>query len=230
MNTVNTGKITINNVTTGNITAVEENADKVAITLDASSVEPTEAGIATLAIAPGFAINDETQTEEEISLELPCEKYDPTPSYIFSFSRYNSMNVTSFTATRLETNENYNLYDQYSTNSSPFTDAFMNQLPLNKWVTIEGKDLGEESSYTVNLTTYKVGKICLQRISDTKLNFWIYKEDKMSSNKVNLELSRKSTNKEFNTYTKTLGTGDAITDLDISVRFNFKVNYDPYQV
>ena len=80
MDTVNAGKVTVNNQAVNAVQSVTKTDNAVNVVFNAGEVTPTESGTATLTVASGFKVNDDTMTDQAISFDVPCEKYDPVPT------------------------------------------------------------------------------------------------------------------------------------------------------
>lgn len=77
MNTINAGKVTVNNQAVNAVQSVTKTDNAVNVVFNAGEVTPTESGTATLAVASGFKVNDDTMTDQVVSFEVPCERPAP---------------------------------------------------------------------------------------------------------------------------------------------------------
>lgn len=93
MNTINAGKVTVNDQAVNAVQSVTKTDNAVNVVFNAGEVTPTESGTATLAVASGFKVNDDTMTDQAISFVVPCER--PAPIGKFNIDWENSFLIGS---------------------------------------------------------------------------------------------------------------------------------------
>lgn len=220
MNTVNAGKVTVNDQAVNAVQSVTKTDNAVNVVFNAGEVRPTESGTATLAVASGFKVNDDTMTDQAISFEVPC----PIKPVLFECD-----NLTNGVYMRNINNDFDTTSYFYTTNTSQpanILNDLMDSLTTGKWLTIDNITSGTYSITGVQ-DLVAIGKIGILKENDKTLSMWIYREDKTSTNKLNLSFTRTSTSQCFNKVSITYGTGTSITPSKIWLCFVFDHKF-PY--
>lgn len=163
MNTVNAGKVTVNDQAVNAVQSVTKTDNAVNVVFNAGEVTPTESGTATLAVASGFKVNDDTMTDQAISFEVPC----PIKPVLFECN-----NLTNGVYMRNINNDFDTTSYFYTTNTSQpanILNDLMDSLTTGKWLTIDNITSGTYSITGVQ-DLVAVGKIGILKENDKTLS------------------------------------------------------------